>query len=195
MLTVTVVDPERFTLKGKPVIYTGAFVELYNWKNRGQVHKIYGMIELEKMHALTAENPRNLNAHRIIEISSVLRSAHMVPRDQDKFVFYVNNYIDWDEFNQLYDLDWMEKGIRNADVLGHKLGPASTRAINNGLEVARKERQKKEEIKDRRKAEAMAVKRRRARGGMSSSSKEKDESDTGNNTNPDQAKDKYPLQL
>ena len=30
LLTVTVADPERFTPKGKPVIYTGAFVELYN---------------------------------------------------------------------------------------------------------------------------------------------------------------------
>ena len=46
------------------------------------------------MRALTAENPCNLDVHWIIEISSVLRSAHMIPRDQDKFVFYVNNYID-----------------------------------------------------------------------------------------------------
>ena len=29
----------------------------------------------------------------------------MVPRDQDKFVFYVNNHINWDQFNKLYDLD------------------------------------------------------------------------------------------
>ena len=91
---MTMADPKRFTPKGKPVIYTGAFVELYNWKNGGQVHKIYKMIEFEKMRASTMENPRNLGAHRIIEISSVLRSAHMVLRDQDKFVFYVNNYID-----------------------------------------------------------------------------------------------------
>ena len=42
-------DPESFTLKGKPVTYTGAFVELYNWSNCGQVHKIYEIIELEKM--------------------------------------------------------------------------------------------------------------------------------------------------
>ena len=96
LLTVTVADLERFAFKGKPVTYTRAFVELYNWKNRGQVHKIHGMFELEKMRALTAENSRNLGAHRIIEISSVLQSAHIVPRDQDKFVFYVNNYIDWD---------------------------------------------------------------------------------------------------
>ena len=41
----------------------------------------------------------------------------------------------------------------------------------------------------------MVAKRRRARGGMSSSSEEEDKSDTGNDTDPDQAKDKYALQL
>ncbi len=54
------------------------------------------MIELEKMCALIAENPRKLNAHWIIEIFSILRSAHIVPRDKNKIVFYINNYIDWD---------------------------------------------------------------------------------------------------
>ena len=147
------------------------------------------------MRALTTENPRNLGAHWIIEIFLVLCSAHLVPKDQDKFVFYVNNYIDWDQFNQLYDLDWMEKGIRNADAVACKLGPASTRATNDRLEAAREERRKREEMMERRKAEAMAAKRRRARGGISLSSEEEDESDTGNDTDPDQAVDKYPLQL
>ncbi len=93
LLTVTVADPERFPPKGKPVTYTGALVELYNWRNRGQVHEIHGMFELEKMCASIAKNPHNLGAHRIIEILSILRSTHVVPRDQDKVVFYVNNYI------------------------------------------------------------------------------------------------------
>ena len=57
------------------------------------------------MYALTAENSRNLGAHWIIEISPVLRSTYVVPRNQDKFMFYVNNYIDWNQFNQLYDPD------------------------------------------------------------------------------------------
>ena len=105
LLIMTVADLERFTVKGKPITYTGPFVELYKWRNRGHVHEIYGMVELEKWHASTTENPRNLGAHCIIEVSSVLRSAHVVPRDQDKAMFYVNNYIDWDQFNQLYDAD------------------------------------------------------------------------------------------
>ena len=105
MLIVTVADPERFTSKGKPVTYTRAFVEFYNWRNGGQVYQIHGMIELEKMRALTAKNFPNLSAYQIIEILLVLRSVYMVLGDQDKFVFYVNNYINWNQFNQLYDLD------------------------------------------------------------------------------------------
>ena len=62
LLIVTVADPEWFTLKDKPVIYTGAFVEIYNWRYREQVHEIHGMIELEKMRVSTAENPHNLSA-------------------------------------------------------------------------------------------------------------------------------------
>ena len=119
----------------------------------------------------------------------------MVPRDQDKLVFYVNNYIDGDQFNQLYDPDWIEKGIKNADAISCKLGPASTRATNNRLEVARKKRRKKEKIKERQKVEAIAAKWCRAREGISLSSEEEDESDTRNDKDPDQAEDEYPLQL
>ncbi len=54
------------------------------------------MIELEKIYASIVENLYNFGAYRIIEISLVLRSAHVAPRDQDKVVFYVNNYINWD---------------------------------------------------------------------------------------------------
>ena len=89
----------------------------------------------------------------------------------------------------------MEKGIKNANAIAYKLGPASIRATINRLEVAREKRQKKEEIKKRRKAKAIAAKQRRTRGGMSLSSEEENESDTRNDTNPDQAENKYPLQL
>ncbi len=198
LLTVTVADPEQFTPKSKPVIYTGTFVKLYNCRNRGQVNEIHGMIELEKMRTSIAENPRNFDAHRIIEISSFLHIAHVVPRDQDKVVFYINNYIDWDQFNQLYDLDWIEKGIRTADAVAHKLGPASTRVTNQRLEVAREDRRKKEEMVERRKTEAMATKCRRTRGGISLSNEEEEnyESDTGDETDPNQAEDdKNLLQL
>ena len=130
LLIVTVADPEWFTAKSKPITYTGAFMKLYKWKNRGQVHEIYRIVELDKWHASTAENSRNLGARCIIEVFSVLRSAHVIRRDQDRVVFYVNNYIDWDQFNQLYDADWFNKGIQNADAIACKLGPVLIKATN-----------------------------------------------------------------
>ncbi len=57
-------------------------------------------------------------------------------------MFYVNNYIDWDQFNQLYDPDWLNKSIQNADAVARRLGPASTKATNLRLEEARKRKRR-----------------------------------------------------
>ena len=57
----------------------------------------------------------------------------------------------------------MEKDIRNADAIARKLGLALTRATNARLEAVKEKRRKREEIMERRKAEAMAAKRHRAR--------------------------------
>ena len=115
-------------------------------------------------------------------------------------MFYINNYIDWDQFSQLYDLEWIEIDIKNINAIACKLGPALTRAINDRLEVAKEKRRKREEMIKRRKVEAMVAKRHRARGGMSLSSKEKDESDIRDDTdldqaNLDQVNNKYPVEL
>ena len=85
-----IADLEQFIAKSKLITYIRTFVEPYKWRNREQVHKIHRIIELEKWHASTAENPRNLSAYRIIEVFLVLRSVHVVFRNQDRMIFYVN---------------------------------------------------------------------------------------------------------
>lgn len=67
----------------------------------------------------------------------------MVLRDQDKFVFYINNCINWDKFNQFYNAVWIKKDIENADAIIHKLKPTSIKATNNKLEFVRKKSEKK----------------------------------------------------
>ena len=192
---MTVADPERFTAKNKPITYTRAFVELYKWRNSRQVHKIYKMVELDKWHALMAENPCNLSAHCIIEVSLVLHSANVVPRDQDKMVFYVNNYIDWDQFNQLYNADWFKKSIQNADAVARKLRSASIKATNLRLEVTKEKVQKKYEVVERRKAEVAAAKQQRDKRNISSFNENDDNyySDT-DDTDPDQKDNLNPIQ-
>ena len=69
-MIVTLADPVQFIEKSKPITYIEAFVKLYNWKNRGQIYEIYGIIELKKICALMAKHPCNLGTHCIIKISS-----------------------------------------------------------------------------------------------------------------------------
>ena len=87
------IDSKGPTLKDKPVKYKEAFVELYNLKNYGQVHEIHGMIELEKMGVLTAINLHNLGTHQNFEILLILHNVYIISSDQNKFMFYINNYI------------------------------------------------------------------------------------------------------
>ncbi len=87
------------------------------------------MVEIEKYPISRAENPLNLGGQRFYKISEVLRSAHVVPRDTEGNTSYLNNYIDWDQFNQLYDPEWQTKGTWSANAIVRKLIPASKKAI------------------------------------------------------------------
>lgn len=81
MLIVTMADPKRFTPKDKLVTYTGVFVKFSNQRNCRQVYEIHEIIELEKIHALTIDNPCNLSAYQIIKISLVLQSVYIISRN------------------------------------------------------------------------------------------------------------------
>ena len=119
----------------------------------------------------------------------------MVFKDQNKFVFYVNNYINWDQFNQLFDLNWIKRVIQNANAIVRKLRPALIRASNDKLEVAWEKKQKTKEMIKRWKTKAIAAKYCRDRRGISLFSKEERnyESEIGDDTNLNQANNKYLL--
>lgn len=195
LLIITITNSEQFISKDMVVIYIGIFVKLYNWRNCSQVQEIYRMIEYKKICALIKKNPRNLGTHQMIEISLVLHSAHIVPRYEDKFVFYINDYIDEDQFNHLYNSNQIKKVIKNADKVTCKLGPVLIRAINYILEVVREEKYKRKEMMEKQITEAIIVKLQRAKRGIGLSNEEKKnyESDSKDKTDPDQTDDKYLL--
>lgn len=72
MLIVTVTDPQQLNQKGKPMIYTRAFIEIYNWCYRGLVHKTHEMVKLDKYLILRIEHLLNLDSQQFYKISEVL---------------------------------------------------------------------------------------------------------------------------
>ena len=103
LLTIIVANTQQLNRKKKLVIYTRVFVEIYNWCSRRLVHKTYGIVKLEKYPISRTENSLNLDGQHFNKISEVLQNAHVILRDTKGNTFYLNNYIDWDQLNQLYN--------------------------------------------------------------------------------------------
>jgi hypothetical protein len=111
---VTVVDDSRRDSKGAPIQYTGVFINLLRLKNNGQVHSVHGMVEVEDWPQVRTQNPRNISHRYFFDMSTILRSAHIIPTDNTG-IYYVNNYVDWDQYNTIFDPDFLTNGIRDAD--------------------------------------------------------------------------------
>lgn len=75
-----------------------------------------------------------------MEILLVLPIGHIISKSQDKYMFYINNYFDWDLVKKLYDYDWIEKDIKNVDIVFYKLELVLIKITNHKLEVANKKR-------------------------------------------------------
>ncbi len=58
-----------------------------------------------------------------------------MPKDTKGNTFYLNNYINWDQFNQLYDLEWQTKGTRSANAIVQKLVPTLRKAMEQRQEA------------------------------------------------------------
>ena len=111
---ITIVDDSRHDSKGAPVQYTGVFIDLLRLRNNGQVHSVHGMVEVEDWPQVRTQNPRNISHRCFFDMSTILRSAHIIPTN-NLGSYYVNNYVDWDQYNIIFDPDFLTNGIRDAD--------------------------------------------------------------------------------
>jgi hypothetical protein len=104
-----ILDPDNGA-ESRSTTYTGAIVQLMKWRNNGEVHKIHGMAEVEPWPANPVINPRTLGELRVYDISRILHSAHVIPRGltPDDKVQLVNSWINFEEYNRVYDPDFME---------------------------------------------------------------------------------------
>jgi hypothetical protein len=120
-LIVSVRDHERqVTLKGKrkSAIYIGALINVFQPLRGGCPHEIHGMVEVQDV---AVRRKRSIGNQRFYAIENVLRSAHLIPtksraevEDRSGVVFYINNYVDWEQYNTLY-ADFVKTGRRLAD--------------------------------------------------------------------------------
>lgn len=121
-LLFTVQDESQRNAREDHPYYTRAMVELFQWKDHGNIHPTHGMVEVERWRDPTSLNPRILTNRKVILLPNIVRSAHVVPAGPNPTFWYINNYIDWDQFNTLYNPEFLSIGTRVADKIATSYG-------------------------------------------------------------------------
>ena len=132
LLIISIQDPERLRLitddngvsRRKPAVYTGALVDRLQVLNGGRPHEIHGMVEAQRCpcrrtpsEECWSSRKRNLGCRCFYVLENVVRSAHVIPTSAEHESFYVNNYIDWDQ----YTIPTLRNGKRLAKQLARQL--------------------------------------------------------------------------
>ncbi len=115
-IIITVHDSLRQNDNEKSVQYSRALIELLKLKNNEVLDALHDMIEVEQWSKNTVKKSRYLECRWFYNMSTILRSAHLISTESKKF-FYVNNYIDWDTFNILYEESFLKKKVRKMNEL------------------------------------------------------------------------------
>ena len=117
-----VLDIDNRDFKGRPKRIQGALLDVFDYRHRGEVQEYHGMIEVARGRQSNAANPRTLGSRRFYGLPSIERSAHVVPATiRGKEFFYVNNYIDWGQYNSIYNPDFLSTSTRAAELIYKQL--------------------------------------------------------------------------
>ena len=114
-LIVTVLDIKRLDKYGIYVQYTGAMVELLQPLNYGLPHPTHVMVKVKRWPRLSVNTRQVLKGGRFYLMLSILRSAYIIlAATSYPDLYYVNNYINQDQYNTLYSDNFLKEGTRIA---------------------------------------------------------------------------------
>jgi hypothetical protein len=111
-LIATIIDTGIQNDDGRNPVYKGALVETLKTVNDGRMDSTSGMITVRRWPITCSANPRKLHAFKFYTLPTILRPAHLIPcnlpspNSAEAQVFFVNNYISWEEYNSLYADTW-----------------------------------------------------------------------------------------
>ena len=114
-LIVTILDIKRLDKYGVYIQYTRAIVELLQPLNHRLPHPTHSIVEVKRWPCLSVNTRQVLKGSRFYSMPSILRSAHVVPAATSyPDLYYVNNYINQNQYNTLYSDNFLKEGTRIA---------------------------------------------------------------------------------
>jgi hypothetical protein len=100
--------------KNKSLTYTNVMLNIKHSRHKRIFNLINEMIELKNWRDEIARNFKNLKVNKIYDISIVIQSAHVTLNEFEHY--YVNNYVNWDTYNIIYDENFLKKRIKRVEM-------------------------------------------------------------------------------
>ena len=114
-IIIIMLNYQWFNFKKWSQRYTEMLFELKRWINKEATHSMHDMHEVKNFSSNTFQNSRLLDSCRFYNLLHIIRSAHLVSANQTRIRFYVNNFINWNQYNTVYDLNFMTSNKQIVD--------------------------------------------------------------------------------
>ena len=112
---IIVFDHERIKADETSHEYIKAFIERLNWIVDEKLNIIYDMFEARVSSKNKSKKLKKLNHRRFYDLCNIIRNVHLISTNQSCTRFFVNNFLDWDQYNTIFDSKFIRNEIRYAD--------------------------------------------------------------------------------
>jgi len=119
-IIISVADSLQENGWGKLKQYISTLVDLFKSMNKGCSHDVHNIIELNDWPAHVFNNSWFIEGWRFYIMSTILQSVHIISASLKKrqrikgAMYYLNNFIDWNSYNSIYEEDFLTKGTNVA---------------------------------------------------------------------------------
>lgn len=104
-----------------PVTFTGAVLDRLSMVNLGRPHPVHGMIELEYSKTVGSAGHGAPHNRKAFKLPMIWRGIHVVPDSAPSSRLYINNYIDFELYNELYSPTFEDDGDRIVEQFARSL--------------------------------------------------------------------------
>ena len=109
-----IINSEKNNENNNYLKYIDAFIKFFQFENLNVIDHHHDIMKVKTWHASDARNSHNIDVWWFYQMFTILCSAHVISIELQNDTYYINNYIDWNTYNIIYDSDFFSQEMRAA---------------------------------------------------------------------------------
>ena len=102
--------------------YTEILIDLLRMRNKDAIDDIHGMMKIEKRFVFDTFKESNVEFHRFYNISSIVRTIHVVSNiEKMSNVKYINSFLEWENYQKFHDSNFLRNDVRTVRKIRSKI--------------------------------------------------------------------------